>query len=68
MSLYEESISGESVVMMRNVLVDECKYRSIHRDGVEAMDQALAIVRAYQSGIISNRELELSMAARKWMH
>jgi hypothetical protein len=66
MSLYEEPISGESVVMMRNVLADECKYRSIHRDGVEAMDLALAIVRAYESGIVSNREL--SMVARKWMH
>lgn len=57
MSLYEEPISGKSVAMMQSVLAGECKYRNIHLEGLEALDLALVIVRAYQRGIVDDTQL-----------
>jgi hypothetical protein len=57
MSLYEEPICGKSVAMMQSVLAGECKYRNIHSDGLEALDPALVIMRAFQRGVVDDTDL-----------
>lgn len=56
MSLYEDPICGKSVAMRQSVLAGECKYRNIHSDGLESLNLALVIMRAFQRGVVENTE------------
>jgi hypothetical protein len=42
---------------MQSVLAGESKYRNIHSDGLEALDLALVIMRAFQRGVVENTEV-----------
>lgn len=57
MSLHGQSISAESLVMLRKVLGDECSGREIDTDGVKGEDIALLLTHAFRAGITDPSEL-----------
>ena len=57
MSLYGQSISEDSLVMLRRVLGDECAGRNIDIDGVEGEEMALLLTHAFRAGMTDPRDL-----------
>jgi len=51
MSVYGQSISDETLIMMRWALGEECAVRKIVVDSVEGKDLALLILQAFRDGM-----------------
>ncbi len=57
MPRHRESIGDQSLLMMKQVLTEECARRGISSDGTQGQDLSRVLMHAFRSGMTEKKEL-----------